>query len=575
MAGSRLAQTLTTTSVDHLEQQEHNMFKQDRATVHMRVPFSTRSKKVAGSVTDSFDQPAVTAKPPPIGGKLLGRPANRAVSDSSTTRTTTSALASLTRFHSRQANQSTSSNSSSRERNNDELEFSNTLSNLPSIGNSELPRLAPNVGPSTSHMTSSNIVTSQAITSSISYPTRVSNGRTNGRTSPRNDLTRKRSPQGLVGLQNLGNTCFMNSCLQCVSNLPAIVKYFHPGHFAHEINELSPTKGALADAFGELIKALWTGEKFSVTRPVELKRLIGKVASRFTGYDQQDAQEFLRFMLDGLHEDLNRVKKKPAYYEIKDRPDAKDRDVSDEYWKFYLDRNASALSELFCGQLRSEIRCETCNHRSLCFDVFWDLSLPVPKKSGKNSAASHLRISSSFFSGGRTASATSDATASNSVPGGISIHDCLKAYTEQEFLSDDAAYYCAKCKTHRSVAKKISVYRLPNVLVLHLKRFSYTTFSRDKVSTNISFPAQCLDIAEYCARDAVVDGSTVYDLTGVVHHMGSLNGGHYTAECLNADTQEWFDFNDSSVTAIKKPELSSSSAYMLFYQRREEKSLTI
>ncbi|ETN20034.1 hypothetical protein PPTG_03127 [Phytophthora nicotianae INRA-310] len=567
MAGPRLTQASTLTSSYFQQQQEDNMFKQqDRSpAVYMRVPFATRPKKVASSVTDSFDHPTATAKPPPIGGKILGRSASRAASsESSTSRTSsaTSALASLTRFHSRQANQSTTSNSSSREKNNDDLDFGNSTSlNLPSIGNSERSRLTPSI-----NATSSNIVTSQASTATISYPTRVSSGRT----SPRNDLARKRQPRGLVGLQNLGNTCFMNSCLQCVSNLPGIVKYFQPGLYAREINDTSPTKGALANAFGDLIKVLWTGDKFTATRPVELKRVIGKVASRFTGYDQQDAQEFLRFLLDGLHEDLNRVLKKPAYYEIKDRPEAKDRDVSDEYWKFYLERNASALSELFCGQLRSEIRCETCNHRSLCFDVFWDLSLPVPKKSGKNNA---MRVSSGFFSGGRTASVASDTASSPN--GGMSIHDCLKAYTEQEFLSDDAAYYCSKCKTHRSVAKKISVYRLPNVLVLHLKRFSYSTFSRDKVSTSISFPAQSLDIAEYCASDAVVDGSTQYDLTGIVHHMGSLNGGHYTAECLNADSQEWFDFNDGSVTAIKKPELYSSSAYMLFYQRREEKSLTI
>ncbi|KAE8982071.1 hypothetical protein PR003_g24145 [Phytophthora rubi] len=580
MAGPRLAKPASTwTRTDNRQQQqaEDNMSRsQERAGVHMRIPFPSRAKKVAGSVTDSFDQPAPAAKPPPIGGKFLGRQGSRGVASDSSSSRTTSALASLTRFHSRPSSQSTASSCSVRERNNDELEVgNNSSSNLPAIGSSELPRLAPSVGPSTNNMTTSNIVASQATsTPAISYPARVSSS---GRTSPRNDLARKRPPRGLVGLQNLGNTCFMNSCLQCVSNLPAVVRYFHPGLFAREINESSPTKGALANAFGDLIKALWTGDKFTATRPVELKRVIGKVASRFTGYDQQDAQEFLRFLLDGLHEDLNRVKKKPAYYEIKDRPDAKDRDVSDEYWKFYLERNASALSELFCGQLWSEIRCETCNHRSLCFDVFWDLSLPVPKKSGKSSASSHLRISSSFFSSGRTASATTDSLSSNSSPssGGMSIHDCLKAYTEQEFLSDDAAYYCSRCKTHRSAAKKISVYRLPNVLVLHLKRFSFSTFSRDKVSTSISFPAQGLDLAEYCASDAVVDGSTLYDLTGIVHHMGSLNGGHYTAECLNADMQEWFDFNDSSVTAIKKPELYSSSAYMLFYQRREEKSLTI
>lgn len=353
-----------------------------------------------------------------------------------------------------------------------------------------------------------------------------------------------------------------------MSNLPALVEYFRSGEYLKEINETSPTKGALATVFGDLVKTLWTSPEFTATRPVELKRVIGKVASRFTGYDQQDAQEFLRFLLDGLHEDLNRVVKKPSYYEIKDRDNAKDREVSDEYWKFYSDRNRSALSDLFCGQLRSEIQCHTCNHRSLCFDVFWDLSLPVLKKAKSNP----MRIPSVFASKDSDSQASSSPGSSSS---GCSIQDCMKAYTQQELLDESDSYYCAQCKTHRAVSKKISLYRLPEVLVVHLKRFSYSTFSRDKVTTPIKFPTNGLDVAAYCAQDAVLDGSTLYDLTGVVHHMGSLNGGHYTAECVNADTNDWYDFNDSSVSPIKKPQLCSSSAYILFFRRRVEKSLTL
>ncbi len=110
-----------------------------------------------------------------------------------------------------------------------------------------------------------------------------------------------------------------------------------------------------------------------------------------------------------------------------------------------------------------------------------------------------------------------------------SLEDCLRAYTEKEHLKENDAYYCSNCKTHRSVTKEISLYRCPKVLVLHLKRFSFTLESRDKVSTSVKFPAQGLGLGEYCASDAVVDGDLIYDLTGVVNHMGSLNGGHYTA----------------------------------------------
>ncbi|TYZ65269.1 hypothetical protein PybrP1_002516 [[Pythium] brassicae (nom. inval.)] len=609
------------------EREDPGMVKSEHM-VSLRNPFP-RAKKTA-DINDATT-PSSASKP---AGKLLSRPSNRIVSHSTSEAAgsssggsrsmASSALASLTRFQplgmGSSSNQSLSASSASSTSaaslssastshsfgNGDSLSRSSGLrdrdddpssnskvgaaSNGASVGSSTLPSLSASTSQAAS---TSNITVSAPLSSSgpASYQQRhqlasqnrdagVLPGPSVSTPSAVAEALNKSNPRGLVGLQNLGNTCFMNSCLQCVSNIPSVAQYFASNVHAKEVNEASPTKGALAFAFGDLMKALWGSDKFSSVRPSELKRVIGKVASRFTGYEQQDAQEFLRFLLDGLHEDLNRIKKKPAYYEIKDRERAKDRDVSDEHWRFYSERNLSALSELFCGQLRSEIRCSTCGHRSLCFDVFWDLSLPVPKKP---KSLQPMRIASVFASkqhaapraGDDERAAAAGGGGASTSPNGCSVRDCLKAYTDQELLAEGDAYYCAKCKTHRAVAKKISLYRLPQVLVLHLKRFSYSTFSRDKVSTAIQFPLLGLDLAEYCAADAVVDGSTEYDLTGVVHHVGSLNGGHYTAECLNKDTQEWFDFDDASVAAVKKPQLCSSSAYILFFRRREERSLTI
>ncbi|RHZ23790.1 hypothetical protein DYB37_002085 [Aphanomyces astaci] len=231
-----------------------------------------------------------------------------------------------------------------------------------------------------------------------------------------------------------------------------------------------------SSVFGDLSQALWSGAEFSSTRPVELKRVVGKLASRFVGYDQHDAQEFLRFLLDGLHEDLNRILKKPAYYEIPDRPHAPERDLSDEYWQYYIQRNASALSEQFCGQLRSEVTCQTCSHRSICFD------LPVPKKA----------------KGGAIRFGAFKSTSSNDDTSMCTVHDCLRAYTEEEHMKDEDAFYCAKCKTHRSVVKSICLQR----------------------------------------------------------------------ECRNPENGNWYDFNDETVSALKKPNAASASAYILFYQRK-------
>ncbi|GLE01821.1 hypothetical protein PINS_up010659 [Pythium insidiosum] len=563
----------------------------------MRNPFPRPRKTTPTATSANIDATPSTSRT--LGSRFLGRPSSHkstgahVSSDSSVSRA--SGL-SLSRFHGRagaQVAQSTTSHgpdslsrassggdTTSHSSNNNNFTYTScSLSNNNSSSSSSTTTLP--ILSSGSATTGSSITVSAGVSTSITLPSRgpplpLAPPSSSTSSSEKGSKTR---PRGLVGLQNLGNTCFMNSCLQCVSNVPAVVHYFQSGAYLKEINETSPTKGALAIAFGDLIKALWSSPEFTATRPVELKRVIGKVASRFTGYDQQDAQEFLRFLVDGLHEDLNRIKKKPPYYEIKDRDNTPDRDVSDEYWRFYLDRNHSALSELFCGQLRSEIRCHTCNHRSLCFDVFWDLSVPVPKKP---KVSAHLRIASVFSSSSSASSSSSSSAASGgsaepSSPSGqgVSIQDCLKAYTEQELLDDGDSYYCSKCKTHRAVTKKISLYRLPQVLVVHLKRFSYSTFSRDKVTTAIRFPAVGLNVAEFCAEDAVLDGSTLYDLTGVVNHVGSLHGGHYTAECVNADTNDWYDFNDASVSLVKKPQLCSASAYILFFRRRDEKSLTI
>ena len=112
--------------------------------------------------------------------------------------------------------------------------------------------------------------------------------------------------------------------LQGLSNVPPVTEYFACDNYVEDINEENPLgmKGEIARAFGELMKNLWSGS-FTYVVPRNFKMAVGRFAPSFSGYAQQDSQELLTFLLDGLHEDLNRIKKKP-YIEIKDsngRPD--------------------------------------------------------------------------------------------------------------------------------------------------------------------------------------------------------------------------------------------------------------
>ncbi|CAO1637649.1 unnamed protein product [Sympodiomycopsis kandeliae] len=200
-------------------------------------------------------------------------------------------------------------------------------------------------------------------------------------------LQTRRKPsrtRGLKGLANLGNTCFMNSALQCLSNTPELKDYFVSKVFEQEINEDNPlgNQGALARAFGNLIQQLWSGQGTSLV-PRDFKWALARFAPQFSGYAQQDTQELLAFLLDGLHEDLNRIKKKP-YIEAPDWEGGGLEEMvrfAKRQWEIYKMRNDSVIVDLFQGQYRSTLVCPECSKVSIKFDPFMYLTLPLPNTS--------------------------------------------------------------------------------------------------------------------------------------------------------------------------------------------------
>ncbi|XP_069390215.1 ubiquitin carboxyl-terminal hydrolase 32 isoform X2 [Paralichthys olivaceus] len=193
--------------------------------------------------------------------------------------------------------------------------------------------------------------------------------------------------KGATGLSNLGNTCFMNSSIQCVSNTKPLTDYFISGRHLYELNRTNPIgmRGHMAKCYGDLVMELWSGTQKNVA-PLKLRWTIAKYAPRFNGFQQQDSQELLAFLLDGLHEDLNRVHEKP-YVELKDSDGRPDWEVASEAWENHLRRNRSIVVDLFHGQLKSQVKCKTCGHISARFDPFNFLSLPLPMDSSM-----HLEI---------------------------------------------------------------------------------------------------------------------------------------------------------------------------------------
>ncbi|XP_036157141.1 ubiquitin carboxyl-terminal hydrolase 8 isoform X5 [Myotis myotis] len=331
----------------------------------------------------------------------------------------------------------------------------------------------------------------------------------------------------LTGLRNLGNTCYMNSILQCLCNATHLADYFNRNCYQDDINRsnLLGHKGEVAEEFGIIMKALWTGQ-YKYISPKDFKITIGKINDQFAGYSQQDSQELLLFLMDGLHEDLNKADNRKRHKE-ENNDHLDDFKAAEHAWQKHKQLNESIIVALFQGQFKSTVQCLTCHRKSRTFEAFMYLSLPL--------------------------ASTSKCT----------LQDCLRLFSKEEKLTDNNRFYCSHCRARRDSLKKIEIWKLPPVLLVHLKRFSYDGRWKQKLQTSVDFPLENLDLSQYVIGPK--NNLKKYNLFSVSNHYGGLDGGHYTAYCKNAARQRWFKFDDHEVSDISVSSVKSSAAYILFY----------
>lgn len=228
----------------------------------------------------------------------------------------------------------------------------------------------------------------------------------------------------------------------------------------------------------------------------------------FRGFAQQDAQEFLRFLLDKLHTELK---------------DSKDQSI---------------VSQTFRGTIRSMVRCHVCNATSAVDEAFYDLCVELPDRQGMTRLAAKLGQPPDPFSVVDTVSHWLSTTWLGGLLPDLShcpsVATCLAAFCESEELSGDNMYFCESCNSKREATKTIALNDLPDILCITIKRFKYDTYFPTKLSKHVSFPVDSpLDLRPFlCAELSGM--SATYELVALVNHQGSIGHGHYTTLTRNA-----------------------------------------
>lgn len=339
--------------------------------------------------------------------------------------------------------------------------------------------------------------------------------------------------RGLTGLANVGNTCYLNACMQVLSHTYELNTFLADGEYKKRINKIADSIVLLE--WDKLRELMWsTNCTVAPNGFVSAIRKIAAIKNRdiFSGGDQNDIQEFLLFIVDCFHNALAREVDMQISGESKNDTDKLAVECYAMMQNMYKKEYSELLKIFFGIHVYEVLSCDTQELLSARPEPFSVINLAVPTEIANPS-----------------------------------LYDCFNLYCNAESMThaQGNAWFNEKTNAKENVTRGLVFWSLPEVMIIVLKRWSGNTTHKNKLHTKIDIPLINADFSKYVK--GYQSASYIYDLYGVCNHSGGASGGHYTAAIKNANGK-WYEFNDTAIREIQTEHVISHHAYCLFYRKK-------
>jgi len=398
---------------------------------------------------------------------------------------------------------------------------------------------------------------------------------------------------GIYGLDNLGNTCYLNSIIQSLANLTHFRKFLLDKEFVdHLLYKLNSSNSDLKTnlhtvynsplyQFYRIIKTIWTGSIDSESlKPTTLRKKIGSKNSMFKTSQQQDAHEAFSILIEMMHME---IAQKVTIRNLSLEPSPLDTACINFWYKEY-----SPLYNIFHSMFMNSRVCSSCAHSSETYEPNLFLGLDIPKPGTKSKFCESMlentnpfilsnyinivcKIPSIQISGSTKQSMCELLDPQiieqikekhlliTDINSKYDLLDCIDDFISPKQIDN---FQCENCKNKCSCLSSTRMVIAPKTLCIHIKRFSSFLTKRSNL---ITFPEN-IDISQILLNPSQTN--TKYKLKAIINHSGSnLNFGHYYTYAYSNIHEKWFNFNDENVIEIDKKFLCTPNAYLLFYEQ--------